>query len=94
VPQLDRAGQVEHCQHEGEHGHRGLRAEQQPALVVAVGQHPAVEAEQQHRQELQAGGDAERDARAAGQVEHQPVLGDPLPQVPDRLTTWPPANSR
>jgi len=37
-----------------------------------------VRREQQHGQELEAGGDAERRAAAAGELEDQPVLGDAL----------------
>ena len=39
---------------------------------------PPYGGQDQHRQELQRGGDADGDAGAAGQLEHQPVLGDPL----------------
>ncbi len=62
------------------------RTERQPALgdledeplVEAVGDQAAVRGQDQHGQELQGGGDADGDARAAGQLEHQPVLGHPL----------------
>ena len=51
---------------------------QDQALVEPVGDQAAVGRQQQHRQELQAGGDAHGEPRAAGQLEHEPVLRDPL----------------
>ena len=54
--------------------------DQQPALVEPVGEHAAPGAEQQQRQELQAGGDADRRA-AAGELHDQPHLGDDLHPV-------------
>ena len=51
---------------------------EQPALGEPVGDHAGVRREQQHRQELQPGGDAERGAAGARKAQHQPVLGDAL----------------
>ena len=62
-----------------------LRAEQQAALVEAVGEHAAPRPEQQHRQELQRGDDAERGAVLVGQLEDEPRLRDVLhPRAADR----------
>ncbi len=47
-------------------------------LVEAIRDQAAVRGQQQHRQELQARGDAYRERRTAGELEHQPVLGHPL----------------
>ena len=69
-----------------EAGHRQYaeccRAERQPRLshlenlllVESVRDEAAVRRKQQHRQELQAGCNADREGRAAGKLEHQPVL--------------------
>ena len=65
-------------EHQREHAHQRLGDQQHPALVVAVGQHPAVHAQQQRRAELQGGDQAERDAAVVGELQHQPVLADPL----------------
>ena len=47
-------------------------------LGEAVGDHAGVRREEEHRQELQAGGDAQGGAAAVGEAEDQPVLGDAL----------------
>jgi len=67
------------------------RAQRQPALgdlenlplVEAVGNHSCVRGQQQHWQELQACSDADRESRAAGELQHQPVLRHPLHPGPD-----------
>jgi hypothetical protein len=40
VPELDQAGDGQHAQRQGEHAHRGLRRDQEPALVEMVGGKP------------------------------------------------------
>ncbi len=54
----------EHEEGERREHRQPLRAQQQAALVDAVGDDPAVGAEQEHREELQRGGEADGDARA------------------------------
>ena len=61
----------------------GLGDDQQPALVHAVDQHAAVGREQQQGQELGGGHQPERRPRA-GDLEHQPALGDGLHPGADR----------
>ena len=78
VPDLDDAGHGDQAEHQRGAGHHRLGDLEQPALGEAVGDHAGVRREQQHGQELEAGGDAERRAAAAGELEHQPVLGDAL----------------
>ena len=78
VPELHHAGHVEQAEREGQQAHRHLHADDQPQLVVAVGQHARPHADEQDRQELQAGDDAERDPAVARELQHQPVLRDPL----------------
>ena len=78
VPDRDDAGEVEHAERDRDQAHERLGEDQQLALGVAVGEHPAPRAEEQHRQELQPGGDAERDAVVVGELDDQPVLGDAL----------------
>ena len=46
VPVLHDAGDVEQAEHQRDEGEPGLGREQQPALVAAVGEHPAPQAEQ------------------------------------------------
>ncbi len=77
VPDLHMAAQREHGEGEAGEAHRGLGDQQQRALGEAVGDDAAVEPEEQHRQELQRGGDADGGG-GAGEAEHQPVLGDAL----------------
>ena len=60
--------------------HQRLGHHQQPPLREAVGEQPAPGAEEEHRQELQRRGQADRDA-AAGQAEDQPERGDRLHPV-------------
>ena len=62
------------------HDHQQLRDHQQPALVVAVGDDAAHRAEEEDRQELQPGGEADRRA-AAGELHDEPHLGDRLHPV-------------
>jgi hypothetical protein len=77
VPDLGCSGQREETQRGREGCRRRLGDHQQPALRVAIGDHPAEQAEDQHRQELQGDGDADR-GDAPAQLEDQPVLRDPL----------------
>ena len=60
------------------HGHAEVGHLQQPSLGDPVGDHAGERREQQERQELETGGDADGGAAVAGQLEDQPVLGDPL----------------
>ena len=62
------------------HRHQRLRVLEQAQLRHAVGEQAAPGAEQQHRQELERGGDADGDARA-GELHDQPHLGDDLHPV-------------
>ena len=64
VPDLHDAGDVEHAEDDTDGRHEALGDDQDLALRVAVGERPGERGEHQHRQELQAGGDAERDAAA------------------------------
>ena len=77
VPDLCRSGQRE----ESQQGRQGcgsrLGDHQQGALGVAVGEQPTDQAEDQHRQELQGDGYADRGDTPA-QLQDQPVLRDPL----------------
>ena len=57
-----------------------LRDREQTALGDAVGEQAAPHAREEHRQELQAGGDADERA-VAGQLQDQPHLGDGLHPV-------------
>ncbi len=82
-PDLDGAGQGQREQRQRGDGHQRLRDHQQAALVVAVGEHAAEDAEEQDREELEAGGDADRDA-GAGQLHDEPHLGDDLHPVADQ----------
>lgn len=77
VPDLHVPAQREPGEGQAGEAHGGLGEQQQLALGEAVGDDTAVEPEEQHRQELQRGGDADRGGRA-GEAEHQPVLGDAL----------------
>ena len=58
--------------------HDRLRDRQQDPLREAVGQHAGERRDEQERQELQAGGEAEPDAAGAEVGDHEPVLRDPL----------------
>ena len=66
------------AEHQREDAHQRLGDDEQPALVVAVGEHAAVHAQQQGGAELQRGDQAERDAAVVGELQHQPVLADAL----------------
>ena len=64
---------------EADQAHGSLGADQQPALGQPVGEQPGERGQQQHRRELQAGGDADGDRGVVGEDgEDQPVLGDAL----------------
>ena len=78
LPDADGSGQRQHAQDERQPAHDRLSDHQDPPLGVAVGDHSAPQAEQQERQELQSGGDAERGAAVVGELQHQPVLRYPL----------------
>ena len=78
VPRGRHSGHGQQAEDERTQGQPGLGDQQDPALVEPVRDQAAVRAEQQHRQELQARRDADRERRPAGQLEHEPVLGHPL----------------
>ena len=77
VPGLHPAEHGEHTEHCCRAPHGELGHHQHAALREAVGDHAGDGGEQQDRQELQTGRDAERPG-AAGQREDEPVLGDAL----------------
>ena len=77
VPRLDDTGDGEDAEECGSRRHGDLRHHHHRALGEAVGDHPGDRREQQDRQELQAGRQAEG-AGAAGEGEDEPVLGDAL----------------
>jgi hypothetical protein len=79
-PDLDPPARGQAPQREGGQDHQELRAREQRALGEPVGQHAAPRAEQQDREELQAGGHADGDA-AAGELHDQPHLGHDLHPV-------------
>ena len=56
-------GEVEHAEDDRLDAHRGLGDDRQPPPVEAVGQGAGPEPDQQHREELAGGDDAERHAR-------------------------------
>ena len=78
MPQLDVARHVEHAEGQGQHAHHRLRDDEHPPLAASVGDHAAVEPEEQHRRELQAGRDADRGSGVVRQVQDEPILRDPL----------------
>ena len=78
VPHLDDTRHGDHAQDQRGGRHRQLRELEQAPLGEPVGDDAGVRREQQHGQELQAGGDAESRAAAVGELQHQPVLGDTL----------------
>ena len=70
------------------HGHQRLRELEQPPLRHAVGEQAAPGAEQQHRQELQRGGEADRDAVPVScTISH--ISATICIQLPEIETTWP-----
>ncbi len=77
MPRLDQPGHREQAEHGGRRPHRRLRDRQDAALRVAVGDDAGERREQEDREELQAGREAEG-AGAAGEREDEPVLGDAL----------------
>ena len=78
MPDGDHTAHVQHPEGERHQRHAQLGGNEQATLRVPVGEHPAPQPEEQHRQELQAGGDAQGGPAAVGQLEDQPVLGDTL----------------
>jgi len=72
---LHGAGEGQPGQQRGQHGVGGRRREQQRAPGPPVGHEAAVQAQQEHRQELARHRDADG-GRAAGQLEDEPVLCD------------------
>ena len=90
VPRLGDAGDGEDAEHRGGRRHDDLRHHHHRALGEAIGDHAGDRREQQDRQELQPGRQAEG-AGAAGEGEHEPVLGDALHP---RARCWRPASRR
>ena len=83
-PELDDPGRHDGPQSEREHAEGHLRREQDPPLVVPIGERPTERSEQQDRPERERGVDPEGDP-AAGQLEHQPRGRDHLhPRAGDR----------
>ena len=76
-PQLDDAERGDRPEEQSEHAGGGLRTDEQPALVDAVGHEAAPRADEQDGCELQRHGHAEGDA-AARDLEHEPGLRDRL----------------
>jgi hypothetical protein len=72
-----RTGDRDGGQRRGGRGIQRLRGQQDAPLGQPVGHRPGVQAEDQHRQELQRHRHADGD-RTARQVEYQPVLGNAL----------------
>jgi hypothetical protein len=77
LPDLHLAGESQYGEDCGRCAHRRLGDQQDLPLREAVRDHPAVQAQQEGGEELQRGGDADGGG-AAGDGEHQPVLGDAL----------------
>ena len=77
VPDRHPTGDGQEPEQPGRDAHRCLRHGEDPTLGEAIGEHTGDGREQQDRQELQPGRDAER-AGAAGERQHQPVLSDAL----------------
>ena len=71
------AAEDQRGQHEGAGGLDELRADQQPAPIVAIGDDAADQRQQQDRQLADEGVEAEPERRAADR-QHQPVLRDLL----------------
>ena len=71
LPQVGRVRHDQHAQDEGQDARRGLRGVEHLALVDPVGDQAAEGAEQQQRQELQAGGDGDVDPGAVEREEDQ-----------------------
>ena len=76
-PELDPVEGDDGEEHERERACGGLGPQQGSALVEAVGDDASPDAEEQQREELERGREAERHT-AAGQLQHQPALGDDL----------------
>ena len=73
-----RAAQVEQPEPEGQKSHRHLSRQDQLALGEAVGDHSALQAEKQDREELQPGRDPDRRPAVVAEAQHQPVLAHTL----------------
>ena len=76
-PDLDDVGEDEDGQDRGEDHHRGLGRDQDASLGQRIGGDPGEQAEDDDRDELGGGHDAEPD-RVVGQLEDEPRLGDLL----------------
>ena len=75
VPDLDQPGDGQEAEHSGGRRERELRQRKQPPLRHPVGDQAAPGAKEQHRQELQRGGQADGDA-GVGEAEDEPDRGD------------------
>jgi hypothetical protein len=76
-PDRDVARRHHDTERRGQHAGHGGGGEEQPAVVDPVSEHACGCPEQQHREELQRGRDAEPVA-AVGDLEHQPDDGERL----------------
>ena len=90
MPDLDPLAQGQHGKDRGQDGGHRLAQHEDLPLRETVRHHAGPRAEEQGRQELQGHGDADG-GDGTGELEHQPVLGDPLhpernhgDEVPDR----------
>ena len=73
----DDVRQVEHAENDRLDTHRGLRDDRQPPPVEAVGQGAGPQSDQQHREELAGGDDAERQP-VATEIAHEQHLSGRL----------------
>ena len=78
MPQRDEPTDVQQTQHQRAYRTRPLREDQDPTLVVPIGQHPTPHRQEQRRAELQGHDDAHRQRVAVRERQYQPVLGDAL----------------
>ena len=85
VPDLDGAGDGEQAEHQRGHGHAEVGQLQQAALGDPVGDQPGERGEEQERQELQPGGDADR---GAGVVGERAGPASPGPPAASRCRRW------
>ncbi len=76
-PDLHQVGHHQDAQRQGEDERHDLGHDERLTLGQGVGDDAAEEAEDEHRQELAGGHDAQRE-RVVGQRQHQPALGDRL----------------
>ena len=83
VPDLDPLAERQHGEDRRQHRGHGLAQHEDLPLREAVRHHAGPRAEEQRGKELQRHGDADG-GDGTGELEHQPVLGDPLHPERDR----------